>query len=432
MIQDLQPLCWMEEGKIDAMLENKLPILLLLLVAAMLTGCQPGNVPSTAIQTTPIPSIERTQEEFSPGNINQQPQDSPIMPTEKPETRQVIATVWREAPLVPILMYHRFSPQTGGSTSRYMTDLAEFDQHLIALNEAGFSLVALQDWLRGEIHIPEGRRPLIITMDDLFYADQISLDEDGQPASYSGIGRLWQFSHENPDFGFQVALFFNLGDKGYANQYANGRFTVQEGWRQAQAEAIAWGIENGAIPFNHFYEHPFLDRLSPDEILWQLTENDRALREALALVGKEDLSKSLPNILALPYVVWPVSESGKQILFDYRNPEGAPVAAILEANTSAYPRLNPAPFSTDFDRWHISRSNASAEAVRGIINHFEEIPAAETCHLGLLIGDPIIHAGIISDAILQQVDQSLCPDGYYIVGQQVFHVKEGHLVQYRP
>jgi len=231
------------------------------------------------------------------------------------------ATVWQEMPQVPILMYHRFDPH---ATYNYTTSLSDFDGHLSTLYEAGFSLVALDDWLQGKIHLQEGRRPLIITIDDLFYADQLSLDENGQPASYSGVGRLWQFSQEHPDFNFHTSLFYNFGDKGYANMYQNGVFLVQDGWRQSRAEAIAWGIQHGAIPMNHFYDHPFLNQLSPAEIQWQLEENDRALREALALVGKEKYADRLPNILALPYVVWPATEAGKQILYDYISPEGTP------------------------------------------------------------------------------------------------------------
>ena len=32
------------------------------------------------------------------------------------------------------------------------------------------------------------------------------------------MGVLWQFYQEHPDFGFSASLFYNLGDKLFANQ----------------------------------------------------------------------------------------------------------------------------------------------------------------------------------------------------------------------
>jgi hypothetical protein len=329
-------------------------------------------------------------------------------------------------------MYHRFDPRPGGTAYRYTTSLADFDQHLSALYEAGFSLVSLDDWLRGNIHLQAGRRPLIITIDDLFYADQISLDETGQPAPYSGIGRLWAFAQEHPQFNFKVALFYNLGDKGYANQYANGVFTVQSGWREARTHAIAWCIEHGALPMNHFYEHPYLNQLSPDEIQWQLEENDTALRDALASIGREDLIKLLPNILALPYVVSPDTEAGQQVLYDYTNPEGAPVAAIVKGDNAGGAKRFQAPFSHAFNRWEVPRISASTQAVADIVSQADQIPAASSCPLGEFRGNPSILPDVISRAILDQVNAGHCPYGYYVVNQLAFYVQEDVIIQYAP
>jgi hypothetical protein len=296
---------------------RRLLTLLPLLLGIALVGCRnPSNVP---VSNTSLPQVEIELNAPIAVETTLPPTITPT-PTVLADPVQLTATVWESLPKAPVLMYHRFNPQPGASSYRYTTSLADFERQLIALYDAGFSLVSLTDWLQGNIHLQEGRRPLIITIDDLFYADQISLTEDGNPAPYSGVGLLWDFAQEHPEFNFTVALFYNLGDKGYANHYQNGIFTIQDGWRQARAEAIAWSLDNGAIPLNHFYEHPYLNQLSPPEILWQLEENDKALRTALVLAGREDLIKSLPNILALPYVVWPETEEGDQVLFQLRQP----------------------------------------------------------------------------------------------------------------
>jgi hypothetical protein len=415
-----------KNGKINFM-RWYLPFLLLIFIFT-LVGCY---MPSPAIiSTTHLPQVETV--------VNDPPQEQPTLPVITPtptvvsEPVWLSATVWEELPQAPILMYHRFDPQPGSYPYRYTTSLTEFDQHLHTLYDAEFSLVSLDDWLRGNIHLQEGRRPLIITIDDLFYADQISLDESGNPAPYSGIGRLWNFSQEHPEFNFDAALFYNLGDKGYLNYYTNGVFTIGEGWREARARAIAWCIENGAMPMNHFYEHPFLNKLSPDEINWQLEENDRALRDALALIGREDLSTALPNILALPYVVWPETEAGKQVLYNYINPEGAPVAAIIEGDYAGGAKFAQAPFSHEFSRWHIPRISASTSAIGIIIDRIDQIPVATSCELGEFWVTPHMLPELISTAILKQTKAGMCPYGYYVVNQWAFYVQEDVIIQYSP
>lgn len=181
---------------------------------------------------------------------------------------------------------------------------------------------------------------------------------------------------------------------------------------------------------NHFYEHPFLDRLSPAQIQWQLSENDTQLREALASIGKESLAAGLPNILALPYVVWPSTPAGTQVLYDYVSPEGAPVAAILEAGFG--PRLFPAPFSPEHDPFRVPRANASFAAVDYILNQIDQIPPADHCDLGELPGELAFQAGPVMTRIQETTEIGRCPHGYYIVGQMAFHASENGIIQLSP
>ena len=405
-------------------------ILIAIIIAVSLTACL---APTTVEVKNDVPQkSDLNALNIAPTRPDPSPTPTQVPPTPTPDPIRLNATVWEEMPQVPILMYHRFDPGVGASSTRYKTSLTEFSEHLSSLYEAGFSLVSLEDWLRGEIHIPEGRRPLIITIDDLFYADQISLDETGQPADYSGVGRLWQFSQDHPDFGFQVALFYNLGDKPYSNHYANGIFTVQDGWRRDRAKAIAWGIENGALPYNHFYEHPFLEYLEPEEILLQLKENDAALRDALAMIGKKDLAADLTTILALPYISWPKTEEGKQVLYNYTSPEGAPTAAIMVSNE--VPLANPAqtPFSINFDPWRMPRIAASQEGIEYILDIAPGLPDAAKCDLGEFPGEPFPDPGLISDQIVRLVQSGTCPGGYYVVEGLAFFLQDDQIIQLSP
>ena len=403
--------------------------LVMILFLFMLSACGP-MLAEAGLGFSPVLHATRPNEqgpELRIATLTPTPTPAPT-----PEPVKLTATVWQAMPRVPILMYHRFDVQPGATSYAYTTSLSDFEGHLSSLYEAGYSLVSLQDWLDGKIDLPPGRRPLIITIDDLFYGDQLSLDENGEPAIYSGVGTLWHFYQNHPDFQFHLSLFYNFGDKQYANTYQNGVFLVTDGWRQARAEAIAWGIEHDAVPANHFYRHPFLNQLSPTQIEWELSENDKALREALALVGKEALAEGLPNILALPYVVWPATEAGKQVLYDYRSPEGVPVAAILEADEATNAKLLPAPFSTDFDRWHVPRINARWGAIDLIRSLKDEISAPEICKLGKFDPSHTERPKRIMEAIQARITNGRCPMGLYMVNDFIFQADSNGVTQISP
>ncbi|MFN2302377.1 MAG: hypothetical protein ACK2TV_01470 [Anaerolineales bacterium] len=420
-------------GKMNTM-RNQKWFLFLFLALIGLSSCtyipdQYRTINAEPLQETLSVSYPVKNPTSSPIPANEAPLITPE-PTPTAEPIQLTATVWQQAPRAPILMYHRFNPLPGGVSYQYTTSLSDFDGHLQALYDAGFALVPLSDWLQGAIHVPEGRRPLVLTLDDLYYGDQLILDEEGNPASYCGVGRLWRFSQDHPGFNFDVALFYNLGDKAYANQYANGVFSVQDGWREDQAKAIAWGIQNGAIPLNHFYKHPFLDQLNPDQILWQLQENDAALRNALDLIGARDLAARLPNILALPYVVWPATDAGKQVLYDYISPEGAPVMGIVEGGYATSSKLCPAPFNPEFDPHHIPRLNVTWDAINLIVSLKEDLPTAAKCDLGIFTKEALYNdPSQISNAISDLTQSGNCPEGYYVVEGLVFSVFNGEVIQ---
>ena len=220
------------------MLTKKGLFLILMVLILGVTSCQSPLVDERIAPEPKHYSVNaKSIPEERPEENSSLPQVTPI-PT--PTLVPVTATVFQDMPEAPVLMYHRFNPKHGSRSEQYKVSLSDLDSQLEALYHAGYSLVPLDDWLRGEIILPEGRKPLIITIDDLFYADQISLDANGDPAPYSGIGRIWQFYQEHPDFNFHLALFYNFGDKGYPNRYENGSFYFVKGWEKDRAEAIAW------------------------------------------------------------------------------------------------------------------------------------------------------------------------------------------------
>ena len=223
----------------------------ILLVIVLLCGFTLGIV-SCSHPTEPAstPTFTPTQTET--------PQPTP---TQTPVLIQVSATVWTQDPLIPIITYHQFKPDgTSSDLSGHKIQLGDLRASLQSLYDSGFSLISLADWLAGNLTVPAGRRPLILTMDDLFFTNQILLDESGQPSPDTGIGVIWQFYQEHPDFGFHLALFAILGDKFYPfdPQYSSEPQHLGQNWESEFAQTIVWCLENDALVYNHTYLHGYL------------------------------------------------------------------------------------------------------------------------------------------------------------------------------
>ena len=293
--------------------------------------------------------------------------------------RLVQATVWPTDPIVPVLTYHQFINDRGPEGKRYRStslkiNLSDFEAHLQALYEGGYSLVSLEDWLRGNMAAPPGRRPLVITLDDLFFNNQLLLLENGNPDPQTGIGVLWYFSQAHPDFGFKLALFATLGDKLYA-------FPDDPGWQDDLARAIAWCIDHGAQVYNHFYSHPRLDLTAPEDITTEARLNDAYLRKLLNRIGRGDLIPELRNLIALPYGKWPANPRGRKALLAYQAPEGQPLEGIFEIDFIVRPKFLLPIYSPKLNRWHLPRIVADTTAIEYLVKHQADFPPADQCSL---------------------------------------------------
>ena len=276
----------------------------------------------------------------------------------------------------------------------------------------------------GDIQIPPGRRPLIFTMDDAFFADQIYL-ENGRPSLRSGLGVLWKFSQDHPDFGFNISLFYNLGDKLYGNVLTPIWFQNGPGWEDSLAEVIVWCIENNASPFNHFYDHPRLDLSTGSEIVWEMQENDKILRDYLNRAGRNDLIPHLGNIMALPYGLWPQGVPAQQLVIDYLNPEGKPVLAVLEGNIYYDKKYLQLPSMPGYDRIHIPRLPISEQTVDLLTTLPDLFPIAKQCQIGPLDPEKMNNLAYLSQAIQESVAAGSCPVGTYQLNHLLFIAQDG-------
>ncbi len=400
----------------------------LLSLVLILLSCQPTLLSEQATLVTPTSIATLTQ-------LPTQTQPAPT-PTAVPSPTQtatpvfIDAIVWASDPVIPILNYHRFTPNLWDETSGMVRYIGDLKNDLQAYYDSGYSLISLDDLLSGNIRVPVGRRPLILTIDDAYFANQLALNDQGEVSELSAVGAIYQFSQQHPDFGFEIAMFANFGDKYYGNLFTGTWWYVANGWQENLTQTIAWGIEHNVYPYNHTWRHPHLDQLADNLIQPQLALNDEKLREYLALAGHPEFASNLSNYIALPYGSWPVSDKGIDQLTSYQNPEGDPVRAVFEAGYEYSPAFALPPFSDQFDPMHLPRMAAIPSIIKLITETASTFPAAESCVLTLSAGHSDSQS--IMAAIQQSIAGKLCPAGVYILDEGIFFARDGSVVPYSP
>jgi hypothetical protein len=201
--------------------------------------------------------------------------------------------------------------------------------------------------VRGDINLPAGTSPVILTFDDsskyqfhyLFTEDGPVLDPD------CAVGILEDFYRQYPDFGRAATFYINwppFGQKGYG----------AEKLEFLQKECYEIG--------NHTYSHPFLSKISDGEVRMQIGLLARKVAEVLP--GYEIKS------LSVPYGEFPANVSltvrGKYrgVLYEHE--------AVIKAGGG----VAPSPYSTKFKPKFIPRLEANIENLAEWLNYFDEHP----------------------------------------------------------
>jgi len=336
------------------------------------------------------------------------------------------ATVWETDPLVPILTYHRFKNDDPNDVSDSVKmKYSDFRAQLQALYDAGYSLVSLEPWLKGDLSAPPGRKPLVIAMDDLYFADQLFLNEDGTPSNRSGLGILWEFSQEHPDFGYTAALFYNLGDKLYGNIQTPTWFIQGDGWEAALAQVIVWGIEHNLMPYNHFYTHPLLSKLDGPTMLYQYQQNEIRMKQLLTMAGRPELFDQLGNMIALTYGEWPGTKYMNEFLVGMPSLTRKPLLTVFEIDYAMRPKYMVAPYAEGFNRYHIPRIVANADALKLLVDNKDQFPVAGQCTLGRVEKSQSNDTETITRMILAAYQAGNCPAGVYALNGRLFRLVNG-------
>ena len=325
------------------------------------------------------------------------------------------ATVWETDPVAPILLYHKFKtnrPSTLTTVSRL-----DFAEELEQLYQSGYVTISLERWLAGDIRVPDGKRPLVLSMDDLFFGNQITLTPEGEPAIDTGLGVAWEFYKNNPNFGFHWALFSNLGDKPY------GTGTEEE--QQIElAKTIVWCIEHDAKVYNHTFRHTNLKSTKGPGITAELRENDKRLRQLLTLVDRTDLIPELQNMIAVPRGKWPLVGESQTAFYGYTDPEGKKVRAIFNVDYITRPDFLVAPYTRSFDPANLPRMVANLKAIDYLVENKETIPTAQSCKIGPLTSAQSNDPNLLDEQILAMIQNGQCPQGVYATERFIFSASD--------
>lgn len=255
---------------------------------------------------------------------------------------------------VPIIMYHVI----GEPESEWVRTPDNLRRDLERYYELGYSLVPLQAYLKGEIDLPEGVSPLVITFDDATigqfrFVTRHYVEDDGArkpmehkvPDPDCAVGILLEFSRKHPGFGHAATFFVDFP----------APFEVPGEVRDKLNFLLECGMEIG----NHTYNHRNLPDVPADVIQ---TELGKLSADIQKLTGQRPMS------LALPYGSYPRDPDNKQYLLagEYQGDAYENLGVLLVGAEPA-----PSPFHVALNRAAIPRVRGSEEELSKWLSYLD-------------------------------------------------------------
>jgi peptidoglycan/xylan/chitin deacetylase (PgdA/CDA1 family) len=224
---------------------------------------------------------------------------------------------------VPVLMYHRLLDDGGG---RMDLTPEEFLSELEYLYDNDYRPIRTDQLVAGEIDVPAGTTPVVLTFDDST-REQFGYTDDGEIDPDSAVGILLEFADQHDDFD-ATGSFYVLGSL----------FGVSD---ERGAEKLAHLHELGFEIGNHTLTHERLDHLDAQGVQRELA------------AGAENIRDAVPDAevttMSLPLGLWPddreLAVRGSHDGADYEHD-----GILLVGSNPA-----PSPFHADFDGHAIPR-----------------------------------------------------------------------------
>lgn len=201
------------------------------LLALAVTACA-AHTPQAIVEPPPVPA-----------------------PSAPPNPAEIAAN---ELGFVPILMYHQVTPDPAGE---YDQTPAEFRDELDRLYREGYRPVTVAQYISGELDLPAGTHPVVLTFDDST-SSQLAFTAAGAPAPDSAAGILAEFGARHPDF--RPVATFHVNNEPFGGD----------------PRALPWLAANGHEIGAHTAEHANLASLDAEGVQRQLVLNVRAITAA--------------------------------------------------------------------------------------------------------------------------------------------------------
>ncbi|GAA0627094.1 polysaccharide deacetylase family protein [Sporichthya brevicatena] len=225
-----------------------------------------------------------------------------------------------ELAAIPVMMYHQVKAEVC-SACVYDQTPAEFKAELARMHKAGFVPITVAQMVAGEIDVPAGKHPVVLTFDDSS-ASQIQIDADGNPTPDSAVGVLEAFAKENPDFRAMGSFYVN--DTSFNDP-----------------KALPWLVEHGYEVGVHTVTHANLKQSSDTTVQKEIANNIAAI--------KAQAPDAKVNTIALPFGISP---SNPQLL---RSGEFEGKSYTLDAALLVGSNPAKSVFDADFDPYKIAR-----------------------------------------------------------------------------
>lgn len=267
--------------------------LILMMMLFIITACVGSD---NIYNSSSNENQEKNQNDLSPDENRDE--DVNIVDKESEDHRQepqppvdLKAMKVNELGKIMVLMYHGI----GENEDVWVRTPDNFRKDLKTLYDKGYRPIGMKDFIEGNINVPAGTTPIVLTFDDglqgqfnvLGEEDEFIIDPD------SAVGILEDFNKEYPDFGLKATFYVF-----YPTPFR------QEKWVNRKFEYL---IEKGMEIGNHCYNHENL-RLDMNT---KEARDIEFVQKALGMNVKATM-EILPNYevdsLALPYGAGPKDE----------------------------------------------------------------------------------------------------------------------------
>jgi peptidoglycan/xylan/chitin deacetylase (PgdA/CDA1 family) len=174
---------------------------------------------------------------------------------------------------VPVLMYHRIEAK---AITSYDRSPAELRRELERLAKEAYVPVTAAEFATGDIDIPAGTHPVVLTFDD-GYPSHLTLDAQGNPKPDTAVSIILDVAREYPWFRPAATFYlikdpFMMGDKARAG--------------------VQWLVHHGFEVANHTTNHVDLSGISRTKVQKEIGTDQKMIT---------DMGAPPPVTFAFPY-----------------------------------------------------------------------------------------------------------------------------------